>query len=106
MTPRPVPPRTANGCSTSSPGTEPDDWARDRAQKVFLQIYDRLGPLAELRFRQVLAETDPALADLAAHHDSAKVAALFAALGDRHPAGDTPFEQAAEARRLDEARRR
>jgi phenylacetic acid degradation operon negative regulatory protein len=102
MTPRPVPPRTASGCSTSSPGTEPADWARDRAQKVFLQIYDRLGPLAELRFRQVLAETDPALAELAAHHDSAKVAAL----GDRHPTGDTPFEQAAEARRPDEARRR
>ncbi|WP_410590316.1 PaaX family transcriptional regulator C-terminal domain-containing protein [Amycolatopsis sp. lyj-23] len=96
------------------PETDPDlpaellpaGWARDRAQKVFLQIYDRLGPLAELRFRQVLADTDPALADLADHHDSAKVAALFAALGDRHPAGDTPFEQAAEARRLDEARRR
>ncbi|WP_103341960.1 PaaX family transcriptional regulator [Amycolatopsis sp. CA-126428] len=84
----------------------PAGWARDRAQKIFLQIYDRLGPLAELRFRQVLAETDPALAELAAHHDSAKVADLFAALGDRHPAGDTPFEQAAEARRLDEARRR
>ncbi|WP_410573235.1 PaaX family transcriptional regulator C-terminal domain-containing protein [Amycolatopsis sp. cmx-4-61] len=96
------------------PETDPDlpaellpaGWARDRAQKVFLQIYDRLGPLAELRFREVLAATDPALAELADHHDSAKVAALFAALGDRHPAGDTPFEQAAEARRLDEARRR
>ncbi|HEY3464713.1 MAG TPA: PaaX family transcriptional regulator C-terminal domain-containing protein [Amycolatopsis sp.] len=84
----------------------PPEWARDRAQKVFLQIYDRLGPLAELRFRQVLAATDPALAELASHHDSAKVAALFAELGDRHPAGDTPFEQAAEARRLDDARRR
>jgi phenylacetic acid degradation operon negative regulatory protein len=95
------------------PETDPDlpaellpaGWARDRAQKVFLQIYDRLGPLAELRFRQVLATTDPALAELASHHDSAKVAALFTQLGDRHPAGDTPFEQAAEARRLDEARR-
>ncbi|RSD11896.1 PaaX family transcriptional regulator [Amycolatopsis eburnea] len=95
------------------PETDPDlpaellpaDWARDRAQKVFLQIYDRLGPLAELRFRQVLAATDPALAEFASHHDSVKVAALFAGLGDRHPAGDTPFEQAAEARRLDDARR-
>jgi phenylacetic acid degradation operon negative regulatory protein len=94
------------------PETDPDlpaellpaGWARDRAQKVFLQIYDRLGPLAELRFRQVLAGTDPALAELSSHHDSAKVAALFAELGDHHPAGDTPFEQAAEARRLDDAR--
>lgn len=96
------------------PETDPDlpadllpaGWARDRAQKVFLQIYDRLGPLAELRFRQVLAATDPALAELASHHDSVKVAELFAGLGDRHPAGDTPFEQAAEARRLDDARHR
>ncbi|MFJ1764792.1 PaaX family transcriptional regulator C-terminal domain-containing protein [Amycolatopsis sp. NPDC088138] len=95
------------------PETDPDlpaellpaGWARDRAQKVFLQIYDRLGPLAELRFRQVLAATDPALAEFASHHDSAKVAALFATMGDHHPAGDTPFEQAAEARRLDEASR-
>ncbi|GHF70981.1 phenylacetic acid degradation operon negative regulatory protein [Amycolatopsis bartoniae] len=82
----------------------PGHWARDRAQKVFLQIYDRLGPLAELRFRQLLATTDPGLAALASHHDSKTVAALFAELGDRHPAGDTPFEQAAEARRLDEVR--
>ncbi|MEV6823844.1 PaaX family transcriptional regulator C-terminal domain-containing protein [Amycolatopsis sp. NPDC051102] len=96
------------------PETDPDlpaellpaGWARDRAQKVFLQIYDRLGPLAELRFREVLAATDPALADLSSHHDSVEVAALFAELGDRHPAGDTPFEQAAEARRLDDARDR
>ncbi|MEV6621488.1 PaaX family transcriptional regulator C-terminal domain-containing protein [Amycolatopsis sp. NPDC051106] len=96
------------------PETDPDlpaellpaDWARDRAQKVFLQIYDRLGPLAELRFRQLLAATDPALAEFATHHDSVKVAELFAGLGDRHPAGDTPFEQAAEARRLDDARHR
>ncbi|SED09858.1 transcriptional regulator, PaaX family [Amycolatopsis tolypomycina] len=96
------------------PETDPDlpaellpaGWARDRAQKVFLQIYDRLGPLAEQRFRQVLADTDPALAELSSHHDSVEVAALFAELGDRHPAGDTPFEQAAEARRLDDARKR
>ncbi|SFJ43102.1 phenylacetic acid degradation operon negative regulatory protein [Amycolatopsis sacchari] len=85
-------------------GLLPEDWARERAQRVFVQIYDRLGPLSELRFRQLLAATDPELAALASHHDSAGVAKLFAALGDRHPAGDTPFEQAARARRLDEAR--
>lgn len=83
----------------------PPDWARERAHKVFLQIYDRLGPLAELRFKQLLAGFDPELAGLASHHDSAKVAALYAELGDRHPAGDTPFEQAAATRRLEEARR-
>jgi phenylacetic acid degradation operon negative regulatory protein len=81
----------------------PPDWPREHAQRVFVQIYDRLGPLAELRFREILARTDPELAPLARHHDSATVAALFAQLGERRPRGDTPFERAAEARRLAEA---
>jgi phenylacetic acid degradation operon negative regulatory protein len=81
----------------------PPDWPRRRAQQVFVQIYDRLGPLAELRFREVLARTHPELAALARHHDSATVAALYAELGERRPRGDTPFERAAEARRLAEA---
>ncbi|TWF75321.1 PaaX-like protein [Pseudonocardia hierapolitana] len=81
----------------------PPDWPREHAQRVFVQIYDRLGPLAELRFREILARTDPGLAALARHHDSATVAALFAELGERRPRGDTPFERAAEARRLAEA---
>jgi phenylacetic acid degradation operon negative regulatory protein len=80
----------------------PEDWPRRRAQHVFVQIYDRLGPLAELRFREVLAKTDPELAALARHHDSATVAKLHAELGERRPRGDTPFERAAEARRLRE----
>jgi phenylacetic acid degradation operon negative regulatory protein len=78
----------------------PPDWPREHAQRVFVQIYDRLGPLAELRFREILARTDPELAPLARHHDSTTVAALFAELGERRPRGDTPFERAAEARRL------
>jgi phenylacetic acid degradation operon negative regulatory protein len=81
----------------------PPDWPRSHAQRIFVQIYDRLGPLAELRFREVLARTDPELAALARHHDSVTVAALFAELGERRPRGDTPFERAAEARRLAEA---
>jgi phenylacetic acid degradation operon negative regulatory protein len=81
----------------------PPDWPRPRAQRVFVQIYDQLGPLAELRFREVLAQTDPALAALARHHDSATVAQLYAALGERRARGDTPFERAAEARRLADA---
>ncbi|MDQ0381303.1 phenylacetic acid degradation operon negative regulatory protein [Amycolatopsis thermophila] len=44
------------------PETDPDlpaellprGWDRARAQRVFVQIYDRLGPLAEIRFRQIL----------------------------------------------------
>jgi phenylacetic acid degradation operon negative regulatory protein len=93
------------------PETDPDlpaellpaDWPRARAQRVFVQIYDGLGPLAELRFREVLARSDPALAALARHHDSATVAELYAGLGERMPRGDTPFERAAEARMLADA---
>ncbi|MFF4472227.1 PaaX family transcriptional regulator C-terminal domain-containing protein [Streptomyces sp. NPDC001599] len=80
----------------------PSDWDRPRAQQVFLEIYDRLGPLAELRFRQILGTVSPALAELVSHHDSAAIAGLYASLGDRRAHGDTPFEQAAAARRLDE----
>lgn len=82
----------------------PPDWDRPRAQRVFVQIYDRLGPLAEHRFRQILATVSPELAELASHHDSAAIAGLYASLGDRRAHGDTPFEQAAQARRLDEVK--
>jgi phenylacetic acid degradation operon negative regulatory protein len=78
----------------------PEGWPRASAQRVFVQIYDRLGPLAELRFREVLARHDPALAALARHHDSATVTELYAGLGGRMPRGDTPFERATEAREL------
>lgn len=81
----------------------PPDWPRARAQRVFVQIYDRLGPLAELRFREVLARTDPGLAALARHHDSRTVAELFAGLGASRPRGDTPFERATRARSLADA---
>ncbi|MFE1048578.1 PaaX family transcriptional regulator C-terminal domain-containing protein [Streptomyces olivaceus] len=83
----------------------PPDWDRPRAQQVFLEIYDRLGPLAELRFRQILGTVSPELAELASHHDSAAIADLYASLGDRRAHGDTPFEQATAARRLDEVTR-
>ncbi|WNE95168.1 PaaX family transcriptional regulator C-terminal domain-containing protein [Streptomyces luomodiensis] len=95
----------------SFPETDPDlpaellpsAWDRPRAQRVFVQIYDRLGPLAEVRFRQILATVAPELAELVSHHDSAAIAALYASLGDRRAHGDTPFEQATQARRLAEA---
>lgn len=48
-----------------------------------------LGPLAELRFGQIVAETDPELAAHVSHHDSATVARLYAELGDGQPRGDT-----------------
>lgn len=94
------------------PETDPDlpaellpaDFPRARAQQVFVQIYDQLGPLAEQRFREVIAESDPGLAALARHHDSATVIRLHTELGERRPDGETPFEQVVRARRLDDAR--
>lgn len=83
----------------------PAGWRREDAQRLFVDVYDRLGPLAELRFRQVLAADDPALAELASHHTSAQIAALHAGLGEGALRGDTPFERAVQARRLDEVRR-
>ncbi len=92
------------------PETDPDlpapllprDWARPRARRCFLEIYDVLGPLAELRFKQIVAATNAELAELASHHDSGTVARLYAELGDGRARGDTPFERAVEASRLAE----
>jgi phenylacetic acid degradation operon negative regulatory protein len=86
-------------------GMLPAGWRREEAQRLFVEIYDRLGPLAEQRFRQVLAEFDPGLARLATHHDSARIGALYAQLDRDSLRGDTPFEQAVQARRLDEVGR-
>ncbi|RNL87614.1 PaaX family transcriptional regulator [Halostreptopolyspora alba] len=82
----------------------PADWERDRAWRVFTEIYERLGPVAELRFQQVVARVAPELAKLASRHDWESIKALYESLGDR-ARGDTPFEQAIEARRLNEAAR-
>src|SRR6185369_220349 len=38
-------------------------WPRDDARAIFARVYDALGPLAEMRFRQVLAEHDQLLAE-------------------------------------------
>ena len=45
----------------------PVDWPRRRAREIFVKAYDTLGPLAEFRFRQVIAEHAPELARLASH---------------------------------------
>ncbi|TWE30463.1 PaaX family transcriptional regulator [Prauserella muralis] len=83
-------------------GLLPPDWERPRAQRLFVDIYDRLGPVAELRFRQLLARTDPELAELATRHDLESITRQMRSLGAR-PQGDTPFERATEAHRLSEA---
>jgi phenylacetic acid degradation operon negative regulatory protein len=49
----------------------PDDWPRAEARAMFAALYDELGPLAELRFRQIVAAHDPDLAEHARHHSSA-----------------------------------
>lgn len=49
----------------------PQGWPRHEARKTFAAIYDGLGPLAELRVRQILAEHSPQLARLVSHHTTA-----------------------------------
>jgi phenylacetic acid degradation operon negative regulatory protein len=45
----------------------PADWPRSRAREIFATAYDTLGLLAEFRFRQVISEHAPELAQLASH---------------------------------------
>ena len=40
----------------------PPGWPRRDAQAIFARVYDALGPLAEMRFQQILAEHEPGLA--------------------------------------------
>lgn len=54
----------------------PPDWPRTRAREVFVEVYDTLGPLAEIRVKQIVAEFDPALAALVRHHSTATLLAL------------------------------
>ncbi|MGW0809057.1 PaaX family transcriptional regulator [Nonomuraea sp. NPDC002799] len=46
----------------------PADWPRSAARAVFVEIYDTLGPLAEFRVKQIVAEFEPSLAELVTHH--------------------------------------
>ncbi|NUU23523.1 MAG: PaaX family transcriptional regulator [Streptomycetaceae bacterium] len=50
----------------------PDEWPGRQAREVFARIYDTLGPLAEVRVRQLLAEHDPALAAKARHRTTTR----------------------------------
>lgn len=52
-------------------GAFPDGWPRATARRLFSDLYDALGPLAEVRIRQVLAEHDPELATRARHLSAA-----------------------------------
>jgi phenylacetic acid degradation operon negative regulatory protein len=46
----------------------PPDWPRDRAYRIFAELYDSLGPLAEARFRHIVAGFAPELAALVRYH--------------------------------------
>ena len=48
----------------------PEEWPRPQARSLFVELYDGLGPLAEHRARQVVAQHRPELAALAVHHTS------------------------------------
>jgi phenylacetic acid degradation operon negative regulatory protein len=49
----------------------PASWPRQRAREIFMQVYDGLGPLAELRVRQIIAPYSPEIAQRARHHTTA-----------------------------------
>jgi phenylacetic acid degradation operon negative regulatory protein len=53
----------------------PADWPRSGARDVFVEIYDILGPLAELRVKQIVAEFDRELAALVRSHDTRSILA-------------------------------
>jgi phenylacetic acid degradation operon negative regulatory protein len=48
-------------------------WPRPRARAVYVAIYDSLGPLGEQRFREIVGEIAPQLAQLATHHTSTRM---------------------------------
>lgn len=51
----------------------PAGWPRNEARRLFIEIYDGLGPLAEMRVRQLLARHDTGLAELATHHSTTQL---------------------------------
>ena len=48
----------------------PEGWPQAAARQLFIELYDGLGPLAAVRFRQMLFESAPELVDLVRHYDT------------------------------------
>lgn len=46
----------------------PDDWPRTRMRALFLELYDRLAPVAQARCQQIVANHSTELAVLVTHH--------------------------------------
>jgi phenylacetic acid degradation operon negative regulatory protein len=59
----------------------PADWPRAPAREVFVEVYDALGPLAEIRIRQVLAAFDADLAGSVRHHTTRTILGITTASG-------------------------
>jgi phenylacetic acid degradation operon negative regulatory protein len=53
----------------------PSDWPRAQARSVFADLYDLLGPLAEIRVQQVVRQFAPDLAPLVRHHTTTQLLA-------------------------------
>src|ERR1700754_876617 len=49
----------SSACPRWPRGRRSPDWPRGAARDVFVEVYDTLGPLAEFRVRQIVAEYDP-----------------------------------------------
>jgi phenylacetic acid degradation operon negative regulatory protein len=50
----------------------PSTWPMQGARAVFVEVYDGLGPLAEMRVRQIVGELDVNLAGLVRHHTTTR----------------------------------
>jgi phenylacetic acid degradation operon negative regulatory protein len=48
----------------------PQGWPQEAARRLFTGLYDGLGPLAAVRFRQLLSETAPELVNLVRHYNT------------------------------------
>jgi phenylacetic acid degradation operon negative regulatory protein len=51
----------------------PDNWPLRRARALFAEVYDGLGPLAEIRVRQIVGTFNPELATLVRHHTTTSI---------------------------------
>lgn len=61
----------------------PGNWPMRDARAVFVEVYDDLGPLAEIRVRQIIGELDAGLAGLVRHHTTTSILQDSGSL-DRH----------------------
>jgi phenylacetic acid degradation operon negative regulatory protein len=56
-------------------GALPEGWPRQRSREIFMQVYDGLGPLAEMRVQQIIGVYEPEIARGARHFTTASAMA-------------------------------